>query len=141
MSSTPPSNPKEDIPSGSGFNDPLLNPSSPYFIHPSDGPSSVSITPILDGTNYQSWSRTFRMTLISRNKMAFLLGTTPVPSITEPTLYSAWERCNTLIMSWLLNSLSPFIAQSVIFLECAADIWNDLRERFSQGDLLRIAEL
>ncbi|KHN41686.1 hypothetical protein glysoja_040841, partial [Glycine soja] len=102
---------------------------SPYFIHPSDGPSSVSITPVLDGTNYQSWSRTFHMTLISRNKMAFLLGTIPVPSITEPTLYSAWERCNTLIMSWLLNSLSPFIAQSVIFLECAADIWNDLRER------------
>ena len=44
-------------------------------------------------------------------------------------------------MSWLLNSLSPSIAQSVIFLEYATDIWNDLRECFSQGDLLRIAEL
>ncbi|KHN08774.1 hypothetical protein glysoja_032189, partial [Glycine soja] len=54
---------------------------------------------------------------------------------------SAWERCNTLIMSWLLNSLSPSIAQSVIFLEYDTDIWNDLRECFSQGDLLRIAEL
>lgn len=44
-------------------------------------------------------------------------------------------------MSWILNSISPSIAQSVIFLECAVDIWDDLRERFSQGDLLRIAEL
>ena len=44
-------------------------------------------------------------------------------------------------MSWLLNSLSPSIAQSVIFFEHAIDIWNDLRERFSQGDLLRVAEL
>ena len=29
----------------------------------------------------------------------------------------------------------------MIFLECAVDIWDDLRERFSQGDLLHIAEL
>lgn len=72
--------------------------------------------------------------------MAFLLGSIPVPNVQEP-LFSAWERCNTLIMSWLLNSISPPIAQSVIFLECAVDIWTDLRERFSQGDLLRIAEI
>ena len=44
-------------------------------------------------------------------------------------------------MSWLLNSLSPSIAQSVIFFEHAIDIWNDLREHFSQGDLLRFVEL
>ncbi|WVY95950.1 hypothetical protein V8G54_028101 [Vigna mungo] len=116
-----------------------MNPSSP-FIHPSEGPSSVSITPVLDGTNYHSWYRAIRMALISKNKMAFLLGTITVPKVEEP-LYSAWEKCNTLFMSWLLNSVTPSIAQSVIFLECAIDIWNDLRERFSQGDLLRIAAL
>ncbi|WVZ20684.1 hypothetical protein V8G54_008006 [Vigna mungo] len=44
-------------------------------------------------------------------------------------------------MSWLLNSLSPSIAQSVIYLDRATDIWIDLHERFSQSDLLRIAEL
>lgn len=80
------------------------------------------------------------MALVSKNKMDFLLGTIPVPQVHEP-LYSAWERCNTLIMSWLLNSITPSIDQSVIFLECATDIWYDLHERFSQGDLLRIAEL
>jgi hypothetical protein len=40
-----------------------------------------------------------------------------------------------------LNSVSPQIAQSVVFLENAIDIWNELRERFSQGDLIRISEL
>jgi len=44
-------------------------------------------------------------------------------------------------MSWLFNSLSQPITQSVIFFESAIAIWNDLKERFSQGDLLRIAEL
>jgi len=80
------------------------------------------------------------MALISKNKMAFLLGTIPIPKVEEP-LYSAWERCNTLVMSWLLNSVTPSITQSAIFFECAIDIWNDLCECFSQGDLLRIAEL
>ncbi|WVZ04365.1 hypothetical protein V8G54_025171, partial [Vigna mungo] len=147
MSSTPPPSPKNSDNEGPKTEnrvheatDPTMNPSSPFFIHPSEGPSSVSITPVLDGTNYQSWSRAIRMVLISKNKMAFLLGTIPVPKVEEP-IYSAWERCNTLVMSWLLNSVTPSIAQSVIFLECAIDIWNDLRERFSQGDLLRIAAL
>ncbi|XP_020217601.1 uncharacterized protein LOC109801040 [Cajanus cajan] len=44
-------------------------------------------------------------------------------------------------MSWLLNSLSPSIAQSVIYFESAAAIWTDLKDRFSQSDLLRIVEL
>lgn len=122
MTDSTPGSPKQKLDaSSSGPTDPTLNPSSPYYIHPSEGPNSVSITPVLNGTNYHSWSRAIRMALISKNKMAFLLGSIPVPNVQEP-LFSAWERCNTLIMSWLLNSISPPIAQSVIFLECAVDI-------------------
>nr|KYP42362.1 hypothetical protein KK1_036235 [Cajanus cajan] len=80
------------------------------------------------------------MALISKKKMGFLNGSIPKPIFTDP-LYPYWERCNTLLMLWLLNSLSPSIAQSVIFFETAIDIWTDLRERFSQGDLLRVVEL
>lgn len=29
----------------------------------------------------------------------------------------------------------------MIYFDLAIDIWNDLKERFSQGDLLHIAEL
>ena len=125
MSDVSPNSPKKvtshDHNSGSSSDDPSLNPSSSFFIHPSEGPTSVFITPALDGTNFHSWSRAIRMTLISKNKMAFLLGTIHVLDVTDP-YYSGWERCNTLIMSWLLNSISPSIAQSVIFLESAVDI-------------------
>jgi len=147
MSSTPPASPKnsnnegpKNENRGNEATDPTMNPSSPFFIHPSEGPSCVFITLVLDGTNYQSWSRATKMALISKNKMAFLLGTILIPKVEEP-LYSAWERCNTLVMSWSFNSVTPSIAQKVIFLECAIDIWNDIREHFLQGDLLRIAEL
>ncbi|XP_047173719.1 uncharacterized protein LOC124841483, partial [Vigna umbellata] len=37
--------------------------------------------------------------------------------------------------------LLPPSPKALFFLECAIDLWNNLRERFSQGDLLRIAAL
>lgn len=46
-----------------------------------------------------------------------------------------------LVHSWLVNSVSPSIAQSIVFMENACDVWVDLKERFAQGDLVRISEL
>ncbi|MCI72941.1 receptor-like serine/threonine kinase, partial [Trifolium medium] len=43
--------------------DSSLDQSSPFFVHPSDGPSSVTVTPLLTGSNYHSWSRTMRRAL------------------------------------------------------------------------------
>jgi len=115
-------------------------PFSPYFIHLSKSPSSISVTPPLARNNYHSWFGSFKMALISKNKMGFNTGSIPVPNTQSP-LCPPWERCNNLIISWLLNSFSQSIAQSVIYFDHVADIWNDLQERFSQGDLLCIAEL
>lgn len=122
------------------FTDPSQNPSSPFHIHPSESPISVIVTPALNGNNYQSWFKSIRMALITKNKMGFLNGSISIPENTSP-LFPHWERCNNLLTSWLLNSVSPSIAQSIVFFDNATDIWNDLRERFSRGDLLRVAEL
>jgi hypothetical protein len=46
-----------------------------------------------------------------------------------------------LVHSWILNSVSESIAQSLVFMENSVDVWRDLKERFSQSDLVRIAEL
>jgi len=88
------------------WSDPCLDHSSPYHIHPSENPSSVSISLTQDGNNYHSLSRSLTMALISKNKMGFLTSTIPIPDVHHPS-YPSWERCNTLVMSWLLNSLSP----------------------------------
>jgi hypothetical protein len=55
--------------------------------------------------------------------------------------FRAWNRCNMLVHSWILNSVSESIAQSLIFMDNAIDVWQDLKERFSQSDLVRIFEL
>ncbi|KAL6334337.1 hypothetical protein AAG906_014738 [Vitis piasezkii] len=55
--------------------------------------------------------------------------------------FPSWQRCNDMVISWLLNSIHPDIASSVIYAEIAAEIWADLRERFSQGNDSRIYQI
>ncbi|XP_072066666.1 uncharacterized protein [Arachis hypogaea] len=86
--------------------DVIQSPSSPYYIHPSETPSTVLVSPPLIGDNYHQWSRAFSIALISKNKIGFLDGTIPTPATDDP-LFPSWH----------------------------------LRNRFSQGDLLRVAEL
>ncbi|GAU45704.1 hypothetical protein TSUD_86800 [Trifolium subterraneum] len=125
----------------SNFVDQLQDPSSPYFVHPSDGPSSVTVKPLLTGSNYHAWARSMRRSLGGKMKYEFVDGTIPV--VTDPfdPTYRAWNRCNMLILSWILNSVSESIGNSIVFMENAVDVWMDLKERFAQGYLIRISEL
>ncbi|XP_061343123.1 uncharacterized protein LOC133289239 [Gastrolobium bilobum] len=46
-----------------------------------------------------------------------------------------------MIISWLNRSISESIAQSVLWMEKADDIWNNLKDRFAQTDMFRISDL
>lgn len=126
--------------SNNGVLDPSLDPLSPYFVHPGDGPSTVTVSPKLTSANFQTWTRSMRRALSAKNKFRFVDGSIPVPESDHP-LYFAWERCNNLIHTWIMNSVSASIAQNLVYIENVLDIWNELRERFSQVDLIRISEL
>lgn len=115
------------------------NPSSTYHIHPSESSSSVIMTLVLTRNNYHPWSQYVKMDFISKNKMGFLTGTILIPAHIDP-LYVVWECCNILIMYWLLNYLSQSIFKSVIYFDHVVDVWNGLKESFSQGDLLHTVE-
>ncbi|KAJ0034274.1 hypothetical protein Pint_25490 [Pistacia integerrima] len=80
------------------------------------------------------------MALLSKNKLKFVDGTIEAPSSTD-SLFSVWERCNTMVLSWLTHSLSPSITNSILWIDKAYDVWTDLHERFSQGDIFRISDL
>lgn len=118
------------------------NPSSHYFLHTSESLAAVLVSPLLavNGSNYHSWARNVKRALIAKNKFRFLDGSITVPDQFDPSA-EAWKRCNNMVLSWICNSLSPSMKQSVIFMEYAYDVWKDLKLRFSQGDFVRIAKL
>lgn len=109
-------------------------------MHPSDNPWHVIVTPTLTNQNYHTWSRSLKMSLHSKNKLGFIDGTLLRPPTTERNSM-AWDRCNTMVMAWITNSISPEIVESILWMEIAKEIWDELKERYHQGDIFRISEL
>jgi len=130
----------KDVGSSSPFDDPTDH-SSPYFVHQSDGPSSVIVSPVLDGSNYHSWARSMGRALGGKMKFEFVDGSISLIVDEFDPLFRAWNQCNMLVHSWIVNSVSPSIAPSIVFMGNACDVWVDLKEQFAQGDLVRISEL
>ncbi|XP_025653147.1 uncharacterized protein [Arachis hypogaea] len=118
----------------------LQDSSSHFYLHPSETPG-ISLTDApLTTSNYHSWSRSATLSLNAKNKLQFIDGTLVKPERNDPS-FGAWDRCNTFVLSWLHRSLSPEILQSVLWCNNAYELWMDLKHRFDQGDLFRIADL
>lgn len=81
------------------------------------------------------------MALTAKNKFAFVDGSLQKPSEESEVLFHAWTRSNNMVLSWLLNSISKEIASSVIYINSAHEMWNDLKDRFSQKNGPRIFQL
>ncbi|GAU25202.1 hypothetical protein TSUD_151020 [Trifolium subterraneum] len=119
-----------------GYQNNTLN---PYFLHPNENPGLVLVQPLLSSTNYHSWSRAMTMSLKSKNKLQFIDGSLPRP-LDEDHDSLAWDRRNTMIMPWLGNAVEAEISQSVLWMNTASEIWQDLKERFYQ-DIFRISDI
>lgn len=120
--------------------DPFNDPYSPYFLHNSDNPTSGAVTPVLDGTNYHVWSRGFIMSLSIRNKLSFIDVSLQKPSEGTHEL-KAWNRRNTLILSWLLHSVGPEIRSTILYLDDAKTAWDKLKVRYEQPEDVRVFQL
>lgn len=74
-------------------------------MHSSDHPCLVPVAELLDGTNFGVWIVVMTTILEAKNKMGFLDGSIVKPD--ENYSYSKiWSRCNSIVKSWLLNSVS-----------------------------------
>ena len=108
---------------------------SPYFLHHSDHPGMVLVSKPLNGDNYSTWCRAMTISLNAKSKLGFVDGTITVPPAkTKPDDHASWKRCNDMILSWILNSLTPDLADSVIYSNTAQEVWEDLRDHFHQSN-------
>ncbi|KAH7851559.1 hypothetical protein Vadar_013389 [Vaccinium darrowii] len=104
--------------------------SSPYFLHSADHPRTPLVDVVLTHTNYGSWSRSIDMALCAKNKQCFIDNTLPCP--TDPDIIPLWKRVSTMVLSWLLNSISNTITPSLASCRTPYELWRDLESRFTQ---------
>ncbi|KAM3304356.1 hypothetical protein P3S67_015388 [Capsicum chacoense] len=114
--------------------------SHPYFISPSDSPGTLLVNTPFDGKSFAGWNRRMMIALTAKNTIDFIDGSIIAP--TENTdLYKAWSRANNMVISWLLNSLSREISDSVIYSSPTKELWNDLEARFGQSSGAKLFQL
>ena len=114
---------------------------NPYFLHSFDHAGLVLVSDRLTtGADFHSSRRSVRMALNVRNKLGFIDGTITKPSI-EHSDFGSWSRCNDMVATWLMNSVSKKVGQSLLFISTAEGIWNSLISRFKQDDAPRVYEL
>lgn len=113
---------------------------NPYFIHSNENPSLVLVKPPLEGPNYHGWLQAMTMALEMKNKFIFVDGSIVKPSTSDP-IFPVWKHCNMLVLSWINHSVSSEISSSILWITEAYNVWQELKNRFSQGDNIRISQL
>nr|XP_033517232.1 uncharacterized protein LOC117281482 [Nicotiana tomentosiformis] len=100
----------------------IPEPSSPLFLLPFDVPGVSLVAVPFSGTEFGGWKRSMMVSLSTRNKIGFIDGSYAKPVVNSPQ-YRQWDRCNNMVISWLINSLSPDIAESMQYSETTESIW------------------
>ncbi|GJV57242.1 ribonuclease H-like domain-containing protein [Tanacetum coccineum] len=79
------------------------------------------------------WSIAMTFALRNKNKLGFIDGSCKKdPS--NPGLANQWDMCNSIVFTWILNSLSPELFAGAIYTKTASEIWNELKETYDKVD-------
>ncbi|XP_019442216.1 PREDICTED: uncharacterized protein LOC109346932 [Lupinus angustifolius] len=114
--------------------------SSPYDLSSSDNPRSVITQVQLRGENYEEWARAMRTSLRARRKWGFIDGTIGKPE-EESSEMEDWWTVQSMLVSWILNTVEPNLRSTISYMENARDLWDDIKERFSVVNGPRIQQL
>ncbi|XP_074297824.1 uncharacterized protein LOC141628605 [Silene latifolia] len=101
--------------------------------------------PIFNRDNYDNWVDALRMTLYSKDKLAFLDGTIKEPKqgkkSEESMEHIVWRQCNAMGKAWLRNLIDPKLYVNIAFSESVVQIWEELKERYATGNSPRVHQL
>ncbi|GKA37011.1 ribonuclease H-like domain-containing protein [Tanacetum coccineum] len=78
--------------------------------------------------NYKMWSTAMRIALKGKNKIGFVDGTYVRP-VTSLVLSQEWESCNSIVLGWILRSLSPKLYLGKVYSEFACEVWQEFYDK------------
>ncbi|XP_070014317.1 uncharacterized protein [Nicotiana sylvestris] len=118
-----------------------LSHNHPLFLNSIDNLGAVLISLQLRGSkNYSVWIRAMRIAILGRNKLGFIDDTCKRESF-GTNLIDLWERCNAIILSWIMNCVSPELLSGIVYSLNASEVWKDLKKRFDKIDCSRIFQI
>lgn len=59
----------------------------------------------------------------------------------EDSSFAQWKRCDDMVTSWILNSLSPELRDSLQYVSNAEELWKELKDRYDQTNGCKLYQL
>ena len=73
--------------------------------------------------------------------MGYLTGETKAPESTDPA-YATWDTENSMVMTWLVNSMEEDISSNYMCYSTAQELWENVNQMYSDlGNQSQIFEL
>ncbi|MFS7921946.1 putative transcription factor interactor and regulator CCHC(Zn) family [Helianthus anomalus] len=106
----------------------------PLFLHPSDSANLTIVIVKLKGSeNYRIWSNAMYLALQVKNKIGFVDGTC-LRSTSDEVLGRQWDRCNSIVLTWILNFVFEELYLGLVYSRIAPDVWKDLKKTYDKID-------
>ncbi|CAM8971890.1 unnamed protein product [Rhodiola kirilowii] len=101
------------------FGDSVVNKDSSdhaFYVNKSDIHGNPLVSEVLVGRhNFVQWRKVMGIALSARDKLEFVEGQIPVPADVKQK--ARWYRCNNVIMTWILNSVSKNVVGQILHSE------------------------
>ena len=110
---------------------------SVYTLHSNDNPGNIITQVQLKGENYDEWQRAVWTALRAKKKFGFVDGTVKQPTEDSPEIED-WWTVNSMLVSWVLNTIEPTLRSTISHVENVRDLWDDIKQRFSIGNGPRV---
>ena len=72
-----------------------------------------------------------KIALIAKQKLGFVNGKCVHPDMNSKE-YEGWLRVDSMVISWILNSISKDIVDAFLYANTAKELWDELGERFGE---------
>ncbi|GJX08684.1 hypothetical protein Tco_0196616 [Tanacetum coccineum] len=79
------------------------------------------------------WNCAMKFAMRNNNKLGFIYGTCKRDS-NNHAMANKWDMCNSVVVTWILGSLSPKQYAGQIYYKSGLDMWNDLKETYDKVD-------
>ncbi|KAJ0616119.1 hypothetical protein HanIR_Chr02g0086941 [Helianthus annuus] len=76
-----------------------------------------------------------KLALVAKNKLESI-DCTCYKSTTDDVLASQWDRCNSIVLTWILNYVSDELYVGQVYSKLASKIWDNLKATYDKGDAL-----
>ncbi|VFQ61178.1 unnamed protein product [Cuscuta campestris] len=111
----------------------IHDPTTIYYLHPSEHVGNALTKYLLKSANYEIWEKAICYAFGGRGKAVFL-SPKVVPKPKDERELGTWESNNSIIYSWIFNSVGESIQPSIVSHIIAFELWSDLKKRDSANN-------